>query len=80
MRLSHLTPEQFLLEEQLAAIERYERVLAESGRVPAAERSLHRHALSALQWAGGLVIAANVAVVAMLVNFILFNMMLHTAF
>jgi hypothetical protein len=67
----------FLLEEQLGAMEEFERTLVERGRVPDRRKLPHRQLGPILRVTGALVLALNVALLVLLGNFIVFNMMIH---
>ena len=66
--------------DRLAAIESFQRRLVEQGLAPDPSRLPHRRVRVALRVLLALVLALNVAVLAMLGNFVVFNMMLHVSF
>lgn len=66
-------------DDPLRAIESFQRRLVERGLVPDPLRLPHKRMRLALRVLVALVLALNVAALALLGNFIVFNMMLHVS-
>lgn len=66
-------------DDPLIAIESFQRRLVERGLVPDPSRLPHKRMRLALRVLVALVLALNVAALALLGNFIVFNMMLHVS-
>lgn len=66
-------------EDRLAAVESFQRLLVERGLAPDPSRLPHKRMRVPLRVLIGLVLALNVAVLVMLGNFVVFNMMLHVS-
>ena len=69
--------ERLRLEEELAAVEEYTRVQVREGRLPDVGRLPLRRYAALMEWAGGLVLALHVAAWALLLSFVIFNLVLH---
>ena len=65
------------LEQKLLAVEQFQLELIQSGEVPETGELLLRRLKEPLQYLGGLILALFVSILAILMNFILFNMILH---
>ncbi len=65
------------LEQQLLAAEQFEQELIQQGKVPDTRRLPLIRMSRPLQYLGGLLLAGLISVAAVLLNFILFNMILH---
>ena len=68
------------LEEQLEVLDEFEEMLREKHRVPSRRRLPHRTLAPAFRVLGALVLALNVAVLVLLGNFVIFNMVIHMSF
>ncbi len=73
-------PTRFRLEEQLRAVEEFEEILVRHKRIPDACKLLFRRDRFVIEVVGGVLLGVNVAVMAILVNFVLFNTVLHASF
>ena len=67
----------FLREEFYQASIDFEHSLVEHGQIPDARKLLIRRLKPMFQWIGGLILAVMGVVIALMMNFIIFNKILH---
>jgi hypothetical protein len=72
--------EQLLREQQLEAVDEFERFLAQHGKIPDRSKLPHNRVRPALRVLGALALALQVAALVLLANFIIFNRMIHASF
>lgn len=75
--LSECDFDSFRLEERLNAVEEFEKELVREGVIPNTNELLLRKYKIHLQYTGGVLLALSISVVSVLLNFILFNMIIH---
>lgn len=69
--------ERLMREETLRALDDFEARLAREGRVPDADRLLMRRFGWVIQYAGACALGLLIAAVTLLINFLVFNVILH---
>ena len=68
-----------LLQEQLEAMDEFERMLVQHNRVPDRRRLPHKMMSPAIRVACALLLALNIAALVLLGNYVVFNMMIHAS-
>jgi hypothetical protein len=72
--------QRFVLDERLRAIEEFEKELVRRDRIPDASKLLLERMRLTMELFGGALLGLNVASVTLLINFFVFNKILHLSF